>query len=661
MTVAIDEIPWDGVGRSYIPPADLDLDPSVQLHSASRDDLDPVTYEVIRHNLWNINDEHGATIVKVSGSPIAAYAHDFNPAILTEDGEFVFFGPYLQFHAGMLDVNVKWTLENRGGAPGINDGDMFFANDPWVGTTHQQDGAMICPVFWEGKIFCWVANLLHYADLGGSTPGSFCPDANTVFDEPTPTPPIKMVEGGEIRSDIEQQFLRRSRLPHLVALDLRAVVAGNTVAKNRILGLLERYGPETTKGVMRRIVSSGEERFLGRLRELPDGTWRDENFLEVAKTGDRGAYKVALQVRKEGDQLTFSNAGTDPQVGAINITYAALRGGILCPVNAFFLYDSLYAIGGALRHIDIDPEPGTITCADHPAACSNGGSVGVHIVIGMAVNVLAKMLASDPETARSFCAQGAATQWPGATMSGKDRNGNDFGAFLTDPMSGGIGAFSFRDGVDSGGLWFDAKGTSPNVEQNEWSSPTLFLYRRETPDSGGAGKFRGGNSQELAWIPHRTDQIGQTVTASGVAIPVAHGMFGGLDGSPNRYEYVEGSDVQQKLAAGEVPQDLGGLSGEQRSLLPKEVGIVQTPDDVYELGISGSAGYGDPIDRDPELVARDVGLGSVTRSTAEGYYGVVLDGDGAVLDGETEAARDAIRAERRATAMPTSEAMEGGL
>lgn len=652
MSAVTADLPWDGVARSYIPPATLDLDPSVQLHRDTATDIDPVTYEVIRHNLWNINEEHGATIVKVSGSPIAAFAHDFNPAILTEDGEFVFFGPYLQFHAGMLDVNVKWTLENRSPDPGICDGDMFFANDPWVGTTHQQDGAMVCPVFWEGKIFCWVANLLHYADLGGSTPGSFCPDADSVYDEPTPTPPLKMVENGAIRADVEQQFLRRSRLPDLVALDLRAVVAGNTVAKNRLLSLLERYGPDVVKGVMRRVISSGEDRFLRRLAELPDGVWRDVNYLEVAKTGDRHAHKVALELRKEGNHLTFSNVGTDPQVGAINITYAALRGGILCPVNAFFLYDSLYAIGGALRHISIDPVPGTITCADHPAACSNGGSVGVHIVIGMAINVLAKMLACHPEMARSFCAQGAATQWPGATMSGTDRRGNPFGAFLTDPMSGGIGAFSFRDGVDSGGLWFDSKGTAPNVEQNEWSSPTLFLYRREIPDSGGAGRFRGGNSLEVAWIPHKTDQILQTVTASGCAIPTARGLFGGMAGSPNRYVFVTGSDVAEQIAAGTIPQDADALRGEHRELLPKEVGIEQTASDVYELGVSGSAGYGDPIDRDPQLVARDILHGSVTPETAERFYGVVLGPGDEVDEDATERARERIREERRATAQP---------
>ena len=650
MTTVAPEIAWDGVTQSYIPGPELRISSKLELHRASAADVDAVTYEVIRHNLWNINEEHGSTIVKVSGSPIAVFAHDFNPSILSEDCEFVFFGPYLQFHAGMLDLNVKWTLEHRSDNPGIRDGDMFFANDPWVGTTHQQDAAMLCPVFWEGKLFCWVANILHFADVGGGTPGSFCPEANDVFEEPIPTPPIRMVENGQIRPDLEAEFLRRSRLPQLCALDLRAVVAGNTVARNRMIQLLERYGPEVVKGVMRKVIATGEERFLRRLENIPDGTWRDVNFLEVARTGDRHAYKIALQVTKQGDRLIFSNEGTDPQFGAINITYAALRGGILCPINSFFLSDSLYAIGGALRHIEVRPTPGTITCATHPAACSNGGAIGVHIVIGLAMNVLAKMMSAAPELRKSFVCQGAASQWPGATMSGLDRRGNPFGAFLLDPMSAGIGASSFRDGVDTGGLWFDAKGFTPNVEHNEWAMPVLFLNRRETPDSGGAGRYRGGNSLEMTWVTHKSASVVQTTTSCGCAIPTARGLAGGYGGSPNRYEFVSGSDVQAQFKAGKVPQQLEELTGTRRELLPKETGIVQTVDDAYLLGVSGSAGFGDPIDREPTAVALDVANRAVTVATAERIYGVVLAADSSADAAATERRRDAIRDERRATA-----------
>ena len=130
---------------------------------------------MVRHALWNVNEEHGATIQRLSGSPVAMYALDLNPSILTEDAEFVYFGPYMQYMSGVTDTQVKWTLENRSDNPGIRDGDMFLANDPWVGAAHQMDVMLLCPVFWKGELFCWVTNCLHQYDIGGITPGIVLP------------------------------------------------------------------------------------------------------------------------------------------------------------------------------------------------------------------------------------------------------------------------------------------------------------------------------------------------------------------------------------------------------------------------------------------------------------------------------------------------------
>ncbi|HEV2100322.1 MAG TPA: hydantoinase B/oxoprolinase family protein, partial [Stellaceae bacterium] len=138
---------FDGVTNPYVPPAQLRISPKLKLHREAAPDIDPVTYEVVRHALWNINEEHGATIQRISGSPIAVFALDLNPSILTEDAEFVFFGPYMQYMSGVTDTQVKWILEYRSANPGIRPGDMFLANDPWVGAAHQMDVMLICPVF----------------------------------------------------------------------------------------------------------------------------------------------------------------------------------------------------------------------------------------------------------------------------------------------------------------------------------------------------------------------------------------------------------------------------------------------------------------------------------------------------------------------------------
>jgi N-methylhydantoinase B len=151
-----DAIPWDGINRSYIPPDHLTIDSSLELHDDAVADVDPITHSVLRHALWNVNTEHGNLLMRISGSAIAAYAHDFNTAILDENGDFVFFGPYMQFLVSPIGHSVKWTLEQRSENPGIGPGDVFLFNDPWIGGSHQNDVGVIAPVFVDDKLFCWV-------------------------------------------------------------------------------------------------------------------------------------------------------------------------------------------------------------------------------------------------------------------------------------------------------------------------------------------------------------------------------------------------------------------------------------------------------------------------------------------------------------------------
>jgi len=280
-------ISWDGRTHPYHPTWKLKIDPSLKLHTEAAKKLDPVTYEVVRHAMWNVNVEHGNTIMKISGSPICAYGHDFNPCLLDERGDFVFFGPFLQYLSSATSSAVKWTLENRSANPGIHDGDIFLTNDPWIGATHQSDVVVISPVFWENKLFCWVGNTLHQWDLGGTSPGGFNPQALDVFWESGCIPPIKIIERGELRRDLEEEYLRRSLVPQLVALDLRAEIAGCNVARQRMLGLLERYGAPTVKGVIRKLQDDSEKVFVRRLRTIPDGTWREAAWVELANPSDR--------------------------------------------------------------------------------------------------------------------------------------------------------------------------------------------------------------------------------------------------------------------------------------------------------------------------------------------------------------------------------------
>ena len=639
-------IDFNGIERPYVPPKILRIAEKLKLHGDWITDIDPVTYEVVRHNLWQINEEHGATIQRLSGSPVAMYALDLNPSILNEDAEFVYFGPYMQYMSGVTDTQVKWTMEFRSDNPGISEGDMFIANDPWVGAAHQQDVMLLCPIFWEDELFCWVTNCLHQYDIGGITPGSFCPSAESVYDEGILLPPLKIIEHYEIRKDIEAVYLRASRKPELVALDFRAQMAGNTTARARVLELIKRYGAATVKGVMKRIIENSEKSFLDKMARLPDGEWHDRTYVEACRPGDRRTHRVMLGLRKEGDKLIFTNDGTAPQDGAMNATYSGWRGSIMVAVNELLCWDQYFACGGALRHIEFDPTPGTFNCADFPASVSTAPIQSMEISLYPAYNAISKMIYPDPELRRDIMCIGGTSQWPATLFRGIDQWGEHYGYILVDPIGGAIGAFSVADGINTGGQARTPICQLPNIEHTEQSFPVLFLYRKELTDSGGAGKYRGGLSAESCFIPHNTDVIIQDTLSSGNATPTSTGMMGGYPASTNAYTFVRNSNVFDCIDSRQMPEDAGELEGEEITLQLRQENFEQHASDVYAVRWTGGGGFGDPFDRSAADIDQDLEDFAITPEAARMIYGAILDADGRVNGKKTDAERARIRAAR---------------
>ena len=291
-------------------------------HDEVDTDLDPVSYEVLRSKLWNVNWDHQETIRRVSGSQVVVYGYDFNTTIQTEDGAGVCFGPGNLFFGGCADVVVKWTLEHRSMNVGINEGDIFLQDDPWIGTNHQMDAAVYAPVFWEGKLFAWVYNVIHQRELGGVEPGGFTQQAHDVYAEPTFFPPMKLVDARHGARG------RRRRLGAALAAR-RADDAGAALADRRRRssparacstwsGATARPGSRARCAKM--IDTTGQRRRRAAAPALPDGEWTDTRYVSGAVVGDLTPYKFSLTVRKEGDRLTYSNTGTDPSVGSFNIT-----------------------------------------------------------------------------------------------------------------------------------------------------------------------------------------------------------------------------------------------------------------------------------------------------------------------------------------------------
>ncbi len=651
-TAAKDEIKWDGVVYPYIPAPDWKsrIDPSVQLHTEAADDIDPITFEVLRYSLWHMTLEIGDTMRDVSGSPIANIGEDFNPVLLTEDGEEVLHGPYIIYLPFASAAGARWVLENRSANPGIREGDIFLGNDPWVCCNHQMDVSVMCPVFWEGKIFSWVCCGLHQYDIGGVKPGSFVSEATNVFDEPVPQPPYRIVEKYELRRDLEELFVRHSRLPALAALDLRAQIAGLWAGERRIKDLLRRYGAPVVKKAMRKILDDTEAVFVRRLREIPDGKWTDVSYLEVAGIGDRHVYKSVLTATKEGDKLIFDNDGTAPQVqGSLNGAFHAWHGNIMGGLLYQFGFDQMFTLGGPMRRCEMRPVPGTLTCPTYPAAVACGPAFAAINTLAQAHRVFARMAALSPELKPELYCGSSGSTAPCTTLHGVNQFGEPFGTILMDLVTGGIGAFSWRDGLDTAGQAYAPRNHLPNIEHNERNYPILYLYRKTCLDSGGAGTYRGGNTHSFAYKIQAVEQMGLDTATTGQAIPTSIGMAGALPASPSRHILAVGTDVQRRLAEGYLPSDIAESCSTASSVVHipgKSKGTILGPDDVYEETMPGSPGYGDPLQRETSLVEMDVVSGDVSREHAFDAYGVVVTPELAVDVKATEQRRADVRALR---------------
>ena len=647
---------WDGRGDySYVPPPapELRIPDDVLLHQEFDLDLDPVTYQVLRNRFWAINLDHSDTIRRVSGSPVIVYMDDFNTALLTETADLVMAGPSIQWFAAVGDLPIKWTLENRGANPGIGPGDVFFTNDPWIGCIHAMDVGMFAPVFWDGQIFSWTFSQCHVGDVGGPFPGSFNPIADDLYQEAALVPPIKLVRGGELQDDVLEMHTRKSRTPDHLALQLRSQMAGINTVQSRMAEVLSEYGPAVVKGAMRRMIRDASRAIGERLLRIPDGEWEERIYMSGLAAQDRSAHRFVTRLRKTGDQLVFSNEGTDPQLGSASSVYGTWRSASIVALSNFLGWDQLLCNAGALDHISLEPTAGTLTVAKYPAATTGVG--GNNASVYLPSYAISKMLMSGPEDLqrRANAAGGSAVVsfWFGA---GLDRHGRFAVQAPGDVVAGALGAFPQRDGVDIGGAWWWPNNPSGNVEEWEDALPVLYLYRRERPGSGGAGRWRGGNALETALGLHKTDEMLVQIISVDNAVNCAIGLGGGLPGHPGDYRYQAGAVPAERLAGGWLPgsgAELQAALGELPRVFAKDLTNMH-PGDVFVAQYSGGGGYGDPLERTPDLVAGDVAVGAVAAETARDLYGVVLTADGEPDTSQTAALRERLRADRLKAAEP---------
>jgi N-methylhydantoinase B len=638
---------WDGVKRCYMPEGALQISPDLKLDRAAASDVDPITYEVIRNSLVGANFDHGALLQQLCVSPVVIFARDFQTALLTEEADLVCMGPNLQYFANCSSLICKWILENRSANPGVGEGDIWFGNDPYVGSPHQNDGCIAAPVFTDGKLFGWVCNIVHYMEIGGPVMGPN-DDASDIWQEASIYPPMRIGENRRVRDDVMQAFVRQSRMPLTTSTDLRAAIASAEAARTKLEGLIARYGAATVKAVMRGMLNAGEKLFRQRLATIPDGSWSHRFYTESAVGNDRALYKTQMTLTKVGDEIIVDNKGTDPQAGSINLTFGPYSGAVFSALTAQLTAELGGAFGGVYRNIRFDLEPGLLTSPVHPAAVSPTGTIQATMSIYCATLAVAKMVScsTDPDV-RALALGASIPHFYASSTLCWDAQGRMSHIAGADGMIGSLGGMPDRDGMEAGGHAWIPEAIAPNIEHYEMESPVLFLYRRYlATNADGAGRMQGGRGLELGVMAHGAGATVAPQMAMNDSFAKSQAPWGGNPGSRAFFKVKTGTNALAEIAEGRLPSSIDELSGEA-AVIPFKGGKLplMSAGDMYSWSSPTTAGWGDPLMRDPAAVLRDIAAGKHDAELAAEVYGVVLNGGG-LDDYATDARRRALRAAR---------------
>ncbi len=603
----------------------------------------PIDFEVLRHRLWQINDEQGRTIINVSGSPVAAEANDFNVGITNAAGEIVCLGTYM----APLILAISAAVQNAFalfGEGGIEPDSVYLTNDPWLGAQHQNDVCLIAPLFWEGKLVSWVGSSIHQVDVGGNVEGSWNPLSTTVFQEAPLYDFLKVVRQGKIQPEVVATYTRNSRLPHMVELDLRSQIAGINVAKERLLALIREYGLQTMTEVLEDCLDHQEILLKRKLRQIPDGEWHTEDYLDHDGHGER-LTTVRLKLTKKGDRLVFDYRGSDPQTpGFVNCTRTSLCGKTFLAIAAHLCNDIPWG-GGILRAADILSQEGSVVDARFPAPVS-----GAPVNAGWSVQNTAGLALSQMLSASEKFKGNAMAVWVGSSfvynVFGTNQYGKPFGTMMLSSTLGGGGARSLGDGYDNSGPISSPAPSVINVESAELKTPFLYLYRKRAADSGGAGKYRGGVAALSCLTPYDVESLRVFVSTLGTTHSSGLGLAGGYPGGGSNCLLKRKTPIVQMIKEGKFPQSIKDVPGEEIEALPSKYMFAFQAGDMLETVAHGGGGFGDPLERDRQRVQQDIRDGCVSPEYAQSLYGAVLGPADRILPEATEARREERRQER---------------
>jgi N-methylhydantoinase B len=571
--------------------------------------IDPVRRELLKNALVSISDNVLVNIVRTARSANVKNSMDFSAAIMDAGGRLAAQGLAVPVHLGAMMPAMRGCLEGIGEE--IGEGDVLASNDPYSGCTHLNDIFMFKPVYAAARRVAWIGIILHHTDLGGRVAGGNATDSNEIFEEGLRIPPVKLVEGGRVSSSLMRVIEFNSRVPERMVADVRAQLAALDQAEREILRLLARWDPDEFCAYLDDLIDYAERLTRAQIAALPDGEveftdWNDDDGI--------GGPPVKLHVRltKRADTITVDFSGTDYRLGGAvhsnypftaSCSYAAIRSvlDLDIPSNA-----------GFYRPITVIAPEGTFVNAPYPAALGSRGQSGFRIR-SVVMGALAMLL---PDRMPA-CAGGSEFA---ISVSGQDASKRRF-LHLEFHNNTGHGGGPGQDGQDAGPYCIGNLANMP-VELIEAENPLRIESYAFIPDTGGAGRYRGalGIVREYRLL---ADEAVVQIRSDRFFHP-AWGVRGGKPGAPARAVLNPGTP--------------------QEAPLPSKFIRTLRRGEVIRALMAASGGYGDPLERDPAAVARDVLGQKMTVDHALCEYGVVMLPDGRDAD---IAATQQVRRQRR--------------
>jgi N-methylhydantoinase B len=566
--------------------------------------VDPITFEVIKNGLSSVADEMALIIMRSAYSPVVRDSMDYSTALCDRHGQIIAQGLTLAVQLGAFPDGMRYILRDE--AANARPGDIFIFNDPYgSGGQHLPDIYVIKPIFHEGRIEGYACTMAHHSDVGGIAPGSTAIHATDIHQEGLCIPLLKLYDAGQPNRSLFRIIEKNTRQPIQVLGDLKAQLAACATGERGYLDLLRRYGAEAMRPYLEELQDQAERMMRDFIRQIPDGAYEFVDYIDGVGD-DPQTLRIQVKATVAGDEITIDLTGTSRQVAAaINCPIAMIHSAAYCAIRCI-TSPAIPNCEGYIRPIRVIAPEGTIVNPLPPAACAARGVMGYRVfdaIMGALAQVVPNRVIAAGEGG------------PTLFSIGGTQNGRQF--VLTEVMVGTWGARAGKDGVE--GISNPAANLSNQpVELIEAELPLEVVGYGLVPDSGGAGKFRGG----LAF--HREFRVlCDDATCTTRADRRDHRPYGLAGGEP-------GGGSQNIINPG--PQQTALPTMPMRAI-PLRHG------DVFRHISAGGGGYGDPLERPPEAVLEDVRDEKVSLAAARERYGVVIDPKRLTVDREATAQR----------------------